>query len=27
LFFHRRLRCLIAVDLKIGSFGHETRGR
>ncbi len=27
LFFHRRLRCLIAVDLKIGSFGHEDAGQ
>jgi len=27
LFFHRRLRCLIAVDLKIGRFGHEDAGQ
>lgn len=23
LFFHRRLRCLVAIDLKMGTFGHE----
>lgn len=27
LFYHRRLRCLIAVDLKIGRFGHEDAGQ
>jgi len=27
LFFHRRLRCLVAIDLKIGSFGHEDAGQ
>jgi len=27
LFFHRRLRCLVAVDLKIGPFGHEDAGQ
>jgi predicted nuclease of restriction endonuclease-like (RecB) superfamily len=27
LFFHRRLRCLIAVDLKIGAFGYEDAGQ
>jgi predicted nuclease of restriction endonuclease-like (RecB) superfamily len=27
LFFHRRLRCLVAVDLKIGTFGHEDAGQ
>ena len=27
LFFHRRLRCLVAVDLKIGAFGHEDAGQ
>lgn len=26
LFFHRRLRCLVAIDLKIGAFGHENAG-
>jgi len=25
--FRRRLRCLVAIDLKIGSFGHEDAGR
>src|SRR5258708_13322351 len=27
LFFHRRLRCLVAIDLKIGTFGHEDAGQ
>lgn len=27
LFFHRRLRCLIAIDLKMGRFGHEDAGQ
>jgi predicted nuclease of restriction endonuclease-like (RecB) superfamily len=27
LFFHRRLRCLVAVDLKLGTFGHEDAGQ
>jgi len=27
LFFHRRLRCLVAIDLKIGPFGHEDAGQ
>jgi hypothetical protein len=27
LFFHRRLRCLVAIDLKIGSFGYEDAGQ
>jgi predicted nuclease of restriction endonuclease-like (RecB) superfamily len=27
LFFHRRLRCLVAIDLKIGAFGHEDAGQ
>lgn len=27
LFFHRRLRCLVAIDLKIGAFGHENAGQ
>lgn len=27
LFFHRRLRCLVAIDLKLGSFGHEDAGQ
>lgn len=27
LFFHRRLRCLVAVDLKLGSFGYEDAGQ
>ena len=27
LFFHRRLRCLVAIDLKIGAFGHEDTGQ
>jgi predicted nuclease of restriction endonuclease-like (RecB) superfamily len=27
LFFHRRLRCLIAVDLKVGAFRHEDAGQ
>ena len=27
LFFHRTLRCLVAVDLKIGSFGYEDAGQ
>jgi len=27
LFFHRRLRCLVAVDLKIGPFSHEDAGQ
>lgn len=27
LFFHRRLRCLIAIDLKIGTFGYEDAGQ
>lgn len=27
LFFHRRLRCLVAIDLKIGVFGYEDAGQ
>jgi predicted nuclease of restriction endonuclease-like (RecB) superfamily len=27
LFFHRELRCLVAVDLKIGPFKHENAGQ
>jgi hypothetical protein len=27
LFFHRRLRCLIIIDLKIGRFGHADAGQ
>lgn len=27
LFFHRRLRCLVAIDLKIGRFAHEDAGQ
>lgn len=27
LFFHRRLRCLVAIDLKIGRFGYEDAGQ
>lgn len=27
LFFHRRLRCLVAIDLKLGRFGHEDAGQ
>ena len=27
LFFHRRLRCLVAVDLKLGRFGYEDAGQ
>lgn len=27
LFFHRRLRCLVAVDLKLGVFRHEHAGQ
>ncbi len=27
LFFHRELRCLVAIDLKIGSFKHENAGQ
>jgi predicted nuclease of restriction endonuclease-like (RecB) superfamily len=27
LFFHRRLRCLIAMDLKLGTFQHEDAGQ
>jgi len=27
LFYHRRLRCLIAIDLKIGAFGYEDAGQ
>ena len=27
LFYHRRLRCLIAVDLKIGAFQPEHAGK
>lgn len=27
LFFHRKLRCLVAIDLKIGSFGYEDAGQ
>ena len=27
LFFHRALRCLVAIDLKIGSFKHENAGQ
>lgn len=27
LFFHRRLRCLVAIDLKIGAFEHENAGQ
>jgi len=27
LFFHRELRCLVAIDLKIGGFKHENAGQ
>lgn len=27
LFFHRRLRCLVVIDLKIGRFQHEDAGQ
>jgi len=27
LFFHRRLRCLVAIDLKLGEFRHEHAGQ
>lgn len=27
LFYHRRLRCLVAIDLKIGAFGYEDAGQ
>lgn len=27
LFFHRRLRCLVAIDLKIGTFEPEFAGK
>ena len=27
LFFHRRLRCLVVIDLKIGSFSHADAGQ
>lgn len=27
LFFHRRLRCLVAIDLKIGTFSYEDAGQ
>ncbi len=27
LFYHRRLRCLVAIDLKIGTFGYEDAGQ
>ncbi|MEQ8819810.1 MAG: PDDEXK nuclease domain-containing protein [Sumerlaeia bacterium] len=27
LFFHRELRCLVAIDLKIGEFEHENAGQ
>lgn len=27
LFFHRRLRCLVVIDLKIGKFGHAEAGQ
>ncbi|MBX7222570.1 MAG: PDDEXK nuclease domain-containing protein [Blastocatellia bacterium] len=27
LFFHRRLRCLFAIDLKLGAFQHEDAGQ
>lgn len=27
LFYHRRLRCLVAIDLKIGNFGYEHAGQ
>ena len=27
LFFHRRLRCLVVIDLKIGSFTHGEAGQ
>ncbi len=27
LFFHRRLRCLVAIDLKLGAFGYEDAGQ
>lgn len=27
LFFHRRLRCLMVVDLKLGKFTHEDAGQ
>jgi hypothetical protein len=27
LFFHRRLRCLVIIDLKIGKFAHADAGQ
>ncbi len=27
LFFHRRLRCLVIIDLKLGEFGHADAGQ
>jgi len=27
LFYHRRLRCLVAIDLKLGAFGYEDAGQ
>ena len=27
LFFHRRLRCLVVIDLKIGAFTHADAGQ
>jgi predicted nuclease of restriction endonuclease-like (RecB) superfamily len=27
LFFHRRLRCLVVIDLKLGEFGHADAGQ
>lgn len=27
LFFHRRLRCLVVIDLKLGAFGHADAGQ
>lgn len=27
LFFHRRLRCLVVIDLKLGTFGHADAGQ
>jgi len=27
LFFHRRLRCLVLIDLKLGRFSHADAGR
>ncbi len=27
LFYHRKLRCLIAIDLKLGAFSHQDAGQ